>query len=149
MASTIPKTVFFDVSAGDKPLGRIHFLLYKNTPRTSLNFGSICQGFTLPTPHTASTNNTTFTDISYKDVVFHRVIKGFMCQVGDVTDAKIDPKTGKYFKGSQPGCGGVSIYGETFKDENFINKVCSIHSSLTIILQLTSCLLSFFSTFQH
>ncbi|KAH3757955.1 peptidyl-prolyl cis-trans isomerase CYP18-2 [Pelomyxa schiedti] len=38
----------------------------------------------------------------YDDVVFHRVIKDFMCQTGDPTG------TGK---------GGESIYGTTFEDE--------------------------------
>lgn len=43
--------------------------------------------------------------MGFKDTVFHRIIPGFMCQGGDIT--------------ASDGTGSVSIYGETFGDENF------------------------------
>jgi len=85
--------VFFDIAQADKKLGRIVMQLYMDvTPKTAGNFKAICTG----------DNNDKLT---YKNSIFHRVIKDFMIQGGDITNAD--------------GTGGKSIYGEKFADENF------------------------------
>ena len=91
--------VFFDVTAGGQPAGRIVFGLYADTPKTSENFRCLCTG------EKGKVGNY---NLTYKGSRFHRVINRFMAQGGDFTAGN--------------GTGGMSIYGNKFEDENFIHK---------------------------
>lgn len=92
--------VYFDISIGSVPKGRIVFELFNDVvPKTSENFLKLCEG------NSGFCKTRPEIPLSYKGSLFHRVIKSFMCQFGDFTNFN--------------GTGGESIYGEKFEDENF------------------------------
>eukprot|EP00994_Dinema_validum_P004459 NODE_2511_length_684_cov_409.900787_g2054_i0.p1 GENE.NODE_2511_length_684_cov_409.900787_g2054_i0~~NODE_2511_length_684_cov_409.900787_g2054_i0.p1 ORF type:complete len:195 (-),score=68.54 NODE_2511_length_684_cov_409.900787_g2054_i0:98-625(-) len=93
--------VFFDMSVGGAPAGRIEFELYADAvPKTADNFRALCTG--------EKGMGKMGKPLHYKGSAFHRVIPGFMCQGGDFT--------------SGDGRGGESIYGAKFQDESFAGK---------------------------
>ncbi|CAN7945375.1 unnamed protein product [Ixodes hexagonus] len=83
--------VYFDIEADGTFLGRIVMELRPDVvPKTAENFRMLCtheKGF------------------GYMRSTFHRIIPGFMCQGGDITN--------------HDGSGGQSVYGASFDDENF------------------------------
>jgi peptidylprolyl isomerase len=90
--------VFFDVTIGGAPAGRITMELFADTtPKTAENFRALCTG--------EKGTGRSGKPLHFKGSIFHRVIPNFMLQGGDFT------------KGN--GTGGESIYGEKFADENF------------------------------
>merc|ERR1712146_181917 len=90
--------VFFDMTIGGAPAGRIEMTLRAHVvPKTAENFRALCTG-------EKGTGNSG-KPLHFKGSAFHRVINNFMCQGGDFT------------RGNDTG--GESIYGEKFADENF------------------------------
>ena len=86
--------VFLDITVDNNYIGRIEIQLHNDiTPLTAENFRSLCVGDK---------------GYTYKGCNFHRVIPNFMLQTGDITNFN--------------GTGGMSIYGTSFNDENFILK---------------------------
>lgn len=94
MENNITHKVFLDITIGSESIGRIVIGLFGDiVPLTARNFYELCtheQGF------------------GFKNSRFHRVIKDFMIQAGDITRSD--------------GTGGKSIYGDRFEDENFAIK---------------------------
>ena len=86
--------VFLDITVNNNYIGRIEIQLHNDiTPLTAENFRSLCVGDK---------------GYTYKGCNFHRVIPNFMLQSGDITNFN--------------GTGGMSIYGRSFNDENFVLK---------------------------
>lgn len=88
--------VFLDVSVGGNKVGRVTAELFADrVPRTAENFRALCTG--------ERGMGAQGSPLCFRGAPFHRVVKGFMAQGGDITCGD--------------GTGGESIYGGCFEDE--------------------------------
>jgi cyclophilin family peptidyl-prolyl cis-trans isomerase len=95
-AAVVTDVVTLTVSIDGTSVGAIRLGLFGVVaPRTVANYVGLCSGTTTPSGE----------KVTYAGSPFHRVIKGFMIQTGDV-------KSGN-------GYGSTSIYGGPFDDEPF------------------------------
>ncbi|KAK3225888.1 hypothetical protein Dsin_005750 [Dipteronia sinensis] len=93
--------VFFDLSIGGHPAGRIVMELFEDsTLITAKNFQALCTR--------ENGIDTVGKPLHYKGSTFHRVIPGYMVHGGDITHGN--------------GTNGESIYGPSFVNENFVKK---------------------------
>lgn len=91
------QTVYLDINIHGDERGRLEIILFCGVvKKTCANFLQLCTG----------KNCLQQKRKSYKKCVFHRMFTGFMIQGGDIV------------KGD--GTGNISIYGDTFDDENFL-----------------------------
>lgn len=98
---------YMDISLSGKPLGRLVFELFtKDAPFAAYNFYHSCVGTKIPAFERT---------ITYEGNFFHRVIKNFMLQAGDIQFC-----SGKFELNDNVGKGGCSIYAQEaeFKDES-------------------------------
>ena len=93
----VTDVVSLTVSVDGASIGAIRLGLFGGiVPRTVANFVGLCQGASTPSGGDVP---------SYAGSPFHRVIKSFMIQTGDVRSGN--------------GFGSTSIYGGPFEDESF------------------------------
>uniref|UniRef100_A0A8B9M6V9 Peptidyl-prolyl cis-trans isomerase n=1 Tax=Accipiter nisus TaxID=211598 RepID=A0A8B9M6V9_9AVES len=90
--------VYLEIAIEEQPVGRLLFELFSDAcPRTCENFRALCAG--------GAKSPRDGRELTYKNSLFHRLVKNGWIQGGDIITGKGD--------------GGESIYGPTFEDESF------------------------------
>ena len=111
--------VYFDVTIDRESTGRIEIELFSDVaPKTCENFRSLCTGERGTLKNTWKPGKSEC-QLHYKGVPFHRIIKNFIVQGGDIL--------------CHDGRGNSSIFGYTFFDESFNGKA-GTHKAGTIAM---------------
>lgn len=98
---------YIDISIGEADVGRIVVELFEDVaPKATKNFIELCNGTKIDQEGRK---------LSYKGNYFHRIIKNFVIQAGDIENGV----PGSTYPNPDIGKGGLSIYNnESFEDEN-------------------------------
>ena len=111
--------VYIDVAIDNDSVGRIEIELFADTvPKTAENFRSFCTGERGTLQHTWREGSNPC-PLHFKGVPFHRIIKNFIVQGGDIL--------------CHNGRGNNSVFGYTFYDESFEGK-SGIHRAGTLAM---------------
>uniref|UniRef100_A0A8C6JLV8 Peptidyl-prolyl cis-trans isomerase n=1 Tax=Melopsittacus undulatus TaxID=13146 RepID=A0A8C6JLV8_MELUD len=98
LKSTQHVFVYLEIAIEEQPIGRLLFELFSDAcPRTCENFRALCVG--------GAKSRYDGRELTYKNSLFHRIVKNGWIQGGDIISGKGDQ--------------GESIYGPTFEDESF------------------------------
>ncbi|NXL48735.1 PPIL6 protein, partial [Podilymbus podiceps] len=97
-ASSAHVFVYLEIAIEEQPVGRLLFELFSDAcPKTCENFRALCAG--------GAKSLCDGRELTYKNSLFHRLVKNGWIQGGDIITGKGDR--------------GESIYGPTFEDESF------------------------------
>lgn len=97
---------YLDISIGGVNTGRIVLELYDDlAPKATENFAALCNG---------SKCDKDGKPLTYKGNYFHRIIKNFVIQAGDI----VNGKSTSGYPSTSIGTGGISVFDEAFEDEN-------------------------------
>ncbi|KFW68754.1 Peptidyl-prolyl cis-trans isomerase-like 6, partial [Pygoscelis adeliae] len=98
-ASSTHVFVYLEIAIEEQPIGRLLFELFSDAcPRTCENFRALCAG--------GVTSPRDGRELTYKNSLFHRLVKNGWIQGGDIITGKGD--------------GGESIYGPTFEENKYL-----------------------------
>ncbi|KAK6201188.1 cyclophilin-like domain-containing protein [Scheffersomyces amazonensis] len=121
---------YLDVSIGDKPVGRIVVELYEDlAPESSKNFLELVKGTKKVEDKQGNINY-----YSYKNNIFHRAIKNFVIQAGDLIYGSIKDNKESSIDEENLGKGSLAMVGDNLiEDENLDEpidssfKLCMAH----------------------
>ncbi|KAL6938085.1 hypothetical protein ACO0RG_004619 [Hanseniaspora osmophila] len=107
---------YLDIEINQNKIGRIVVELFQDkAPKACENFLHLCKGdVSLPRQASESSQEQDEQVLSFCNNKFHRVIKNFMIQAGDIVYGSNDGEVSKELLGK----GGCSIFAQSFPEQN-------------------------------